>query len=481
MKRGLRALAVMTAVAAAMAGPQAFAVCNELGGFAIFQCADRAYFAPPPAGAGTVSGVFWQIGFGNNMLNTAQGSNGTGNSGPSTFNGNDSGNWAVDTADALSVIGDSRIPAGALCLRNNNFGNAGIDGCCDNFRDTSLPGGTGDDGILNPIYNVYYARNGYPGMASQDWVVDYPVAVLFTESSGNFFAAAAVATMPRTDVNDVRVGFYNFKDVSNGTTNPITGVNNIIPWQRIPGNRDASDPNTNFVRNTTFVPGDTGQAKTLDLGWVQAVVHNDASSRPSTNGTVTGGGVGVAEMGGLVRYVVETQAIVDGNNPFGSLNPNGWTAVHTTAGDTAQIVVNPDTCVRLHTYFGKTPQTTTTSTANCRLGLCGDLGYDVVSKPACIGGPLASDGGISDLKASRHQGGVDVSWKSKSELSVSGYQVYAVGKKGSVLVAEASCSSCNTGQGGDYRVQIPAAKLQGARTLEVVAVGPGTKARTNIK
>jgi len=484
MKRGLKALAVLAAVAMASAGPLAFAVCSELGGFAIFQCAERAWFEPPPAGAGAVTSAFWQIGYGNNTLNTGLGSSGTGMSGLTTFNGNDSGNWNLELVDARARLNDTRVPLGALCLSNNNWGNAGIDGCSDDFRDPGLPGGTGDDGILNPLYDVYYARNGYPGQASNGWVVDYPIAVLLKEASGHWFAIAAVATMPRTGPDDLRVGDFNFKWIANGTANPITtGVNNIVPWQRIPGDRDPADPATNFVVAATFVPGNTNTTKVLDLQWSGVTIHSDLSTRPTTNSTMFAPGAGTADMPGLVRFVVETQAVVDGNNPYGTLNPAGWAPVLTVypPAHTAQITVNPDTCVRLHTYFGKEPQPVPPSNADCRLGKCGDLGYEVFGHPACIGGPLASDGTPGSLNAVRKQGNVEVTWKTTSELSVNRFDVYAVTKKGNVKVAEAACSECMTGQGGNYKVTIPAASLKGARTLEVVAVGPNVKASTTIK
>jgi len=385
MRAVSRHLAALAVVAAGWTG-ETFAICNEFGGFAIFQCAERAWFAPPPAGSGAVSGVWWQIGFGNEILNTGLGSNGTGNSDATTFNGNDSGGFTPDLVDArASLGGDARVPQGALCLRNNNFGNSGVDGCCDNFRDPNLPGGTGDDGYLNPEFNVYYWQDLHYLVPSNDWVVDYPMGALLRETSDNFFAVAAVATSPRTGPSDFGRGDFNFKQVSNGGANPITGRNDIIPWQRIPGQPDPGDPNTILVQNIAFLDVTT---MILDLGWSPAVLHSDLSSRPSTNSTISnpGGGVGTADMGPLVRYVVEAQAIVNPADPYGSLDPNGWSAAatHYPPDANAQVIVARDTCVRLRTHFGKAPEAVSTTTANCRLGRCGDLGYDVIGGLTCM-------------------------------------------------------------------------------------------------
>jgi hypothetical protein len=39
---------ILLAAALIGSGVEAFAVCGEFAGFAVFQCADLAYFAPPP-------------------------------------------------------------------------------------------------------------------------------------------------------------------------------------------------------------------------------------------------------------------------------------------------------------------------------------------------------------------------------------------------------------------------------------------------
>jgi hypothetical protein len=276
------------------------AACGEFGGFALFQCADLAYFAPPPdfdankyfvdpynpaAGLQNVTALFWQIGFGNDNLNTGLGSSGTGNSAPSTFNGNDQGAFRVDLAEASTATGHSEIPFGAICLRNNNWGNAGVDGCCDDDRGTTLS--PNNDDILNPYYNVYYARNGYPGRYSLAWQQDYPMAVLLKEASGRYFAFAAVATAGRGNAGDAsdgpcatppgtnpapcdpRPGFYSFSAVTNGLPNAaVQGRANVITWQ--------ATPEPTVVSNVPADPNDPTSQQVLDL----RVAGSDHSQRP---------------------------------------------------------------------------------------------------------------------------------------------------------------------------------------------------------
>ena len=487
MKRGFRAVAVLAAVAVASAGPQAFAVCGEFGAYPVFQCADRAFFDAPPAGAGAISSAFFQIGFGNNTVSTGLPgtSLGTGMTGLATFNGNDNGLFGVDLADAASTIGDASIPAGAVCLRSNNWGNAGIDGCCDNNRDQTQA--FGNDDILNPEYNVYYSRAfGYAGYASLDWVQEYPMGVLLTEGSGNHFAIAAVATAARTGPNDLRKGDYNFKNVSNGSTNPIDASNNVVPWQRIPGNPDPAVPATAFVTNVAFVTaGDPSSDRLLDLSWIGAVIHSDGSVRPSTHSTIPGTGVGVAEVGSLVRYVIETQTVGDpSSDPFPQLLEANWAAAEThpdgtTSRNGFQVPVN--TCVRLSTLLGRTPSTGTHTIANCRLGKCGDLGYGVSSPPACVGGPLVADGVPTVLQAIRSKGRVTITWRTDTELTVQGFDVFAEKGGNRKLLGNVNCQSCNGGGGGEYSFVVKSGDLKGARDITVTSRGPNASSTTRIK
>lgn len=484
MKRGFKALAVLAALVAASAGPQAFAFCDSTRETpAIFQCADRAWFAPPPAGSGAVTGAFWGIGFGNKNLNNGFGSDGTSFS-AKAFNGNDSGTFAVNLLEASAFMA---APPGSLCLGSNNWANSGVDGCCDNPRDPLLA--FTDDDTLNPLFDVNASRTGYPGVPSTAWVQDAPLGVLLTEGSGHFFALAAVQNMLRTGPTDIRAGYYSLADITTGQLNTITGLNNIVPWQRIPGDRDAGDPMTHFVRVGDADPNTPAREATL--GWRGVVIYSDNSSVPSSNSVVNA--IGLTGMGvndhNVVRHVIEQQAIVDPNDPLGSLLPNGWSTLTPASGPTpdglggftAEVVVPADTCLRLHTYLGVAPQTSSHSLGNCRQGICGDLGYEVVSPPSCLGGALASDGVPGNASAVRGKGGVDVSFQTAHELSVTDFKIYALTQSsGKVEVASLSCKQCTTGLGADYTARIPMGQLKGARDLEIVS-STGASAKVTIK
>src|SRR5262245_20993065 len=191
------------------------AVCiDPLGGFAIFQCAELAYFNPvpdpnfvlqfadpnQPNTPTNIQVVFWQIGFGNQTLNTGLGSSGTGNSSASTFNGNDSGRRSIELRKLTSVLGAGAGPAGAVCIGVVHWGDQGIDGCPDNPRTTDLQ--ASDDDILNPYYDVYLLqqdRLNKQGTYSLDWQQDYPMAVLLKTPDQRYFAYAAVATATRNN------------------------------------------------------------------------------------------------------------------------------------------------------------------------------------------------------------------------------------------------------------------------------------------
>lgn len=479
MRRGIKALVVLAAIAVTLVGPQLFAFCDTTREtYAIFHCANRGYIAAPPAGSGAVSGVFWSIGFGNGNLNTGGGLDGTGFN-AKAFNGNDSGTFALNILDADATFPTENFPPGSLCLGSNNWGNSGVDGCCDHPRDTALP--FNDDDLLNPTFDVEANNNGYPGVADTKWVQDAPLGVLLTEASGRYFALAAVASIPRADAFDVRQGQYDLSHVTNGGQNAMTAANNVIGWQEVPGNSAplvrAVDPNSS--------------PREVDLGWTGVTVYSDQSSRPSTNAVVNGiglSGMGTAEQS-LLRYVIEQNDIDDPNNPVGGLDPNGWTALAPTSGPnvdpngnvTAHVQVPVDTCLRLRTYFGAAPQTASHSTTTCRQGLCGDLGYGVVSAPSCIGGALAADGVPMNAKAIRGKGGVDLTFDTSTELQVREFTVYALTpSSGRQAVATLSCKACTTGSGAEYSVRIPMGQLKGARDLEIEA-STGASAKVAIK
>ncbi len=444
------------AVAVCMAASAgAFANCLEFGGFAIFQCADLAYVAPTTAAGAPVSvafdpnghptnvtAVFWQIGFGNSLINSGLGAYGTGNSAPKTFNGNDSGIAPLDLVDAQIATANPNIPAGAVCLRGSNWGNSGFDGCCDNERTTLL--NPSNDDILNPYYHVYYYRSFgatyYDGFYNLDWHQDYPMAFLLTLDdpntplSADFFAFAAVATLNRGNTGgngtcywaggtnpapcDHRPGNYLFKDVSNGLANAATGLPNVIPWQEIPSpQEDSAVPQD---------PNDVNAPVDLDISWPAVTLYSDQSVRPSTNLAMGpadpnfSDGVGVSDIEAkfpLVRYVVEVAPASDPNfDPNNLADRIECSSAYPTDSDpectsatSASFTIPVAHCIRVRTILGKKSQTTgvgvcdtggtglctagnvgtactqdsdcdfTTTIAMCRVGMCGDLGYEVVS------------------------------------------------------------------------------------------------------
>jgi hypothetical protein len=484
-------LAVVAVLAPGWEGARAN--CRHIfGGEAIFQCSGLAWFDPAPfpvtfdpnSKPTNMTAVFWQAGFGNQTLNDGLGSAGTGIGGLGVFDGNDQGRWAVDLRDAhefLAPLYAAAPAAGSVCLRNNNWGNTGIDGCCDNPRDASLPYSL--DGFLNPLFDVevWNASQQTDFVASTRWIQDSPMMLLLREATGTSFAVAAVSTTPRTVLSDVRPGFYDFTDVTNGLSNPITGAHNVVPWQTVPGVKGASDP-SGLVRGVGSDPNDPPDGRIVLLGWNDAVIYSDNGSRPSTNATVSVG-MGSAEVGPLVRYVVETQVAGDPNDPYGSLNPNGWNAAGTYHNpvDTALIQVLAGTCVRLHTYFGHEPETSTISVANCRLGRCGDLGYDVVSPPSCIAGPLASESPIDVTAVRERTGRVSISWTAPSEMTTTSYRIEAVGRKGARILGTVPATATGTGMPAGYRFSVSITEMKGVRTVRVVALPSGANRSAQIE
>ena len=160
----------------ALAAPGVFANCQDPGSYPINQCGRSSWFTPPPAGSGTVSALWWQIGFGNNTRTrttsndpvngvAADGTGfvpvpaagncpagvctaglvGTACATPSVtacgnaFIGNDSGLRTTDPNGFITIALYSAVPvggpAGSLCFgASSNWGSAGSDGCADNAR-----------------------------------------------------------------------------------------------------------------------------------------------------------------------------------------------------------------------------------------------------------------------------------------------------------------------------------------------------------
>ncbi|MBI3447626.1 MAG: hypothetical protein HY049_01705 [Acidobacteria bacterium] len=560
MTRNHRArLAVAALAALALSGGGLFANCLDFGGFAIFQCADVAYFNPPPVAVAfdpnnkptNVTAVFWQLGFGNNQAghcdlvqlkctsgllnkacssaslptpdtfcnaNTGLGSSGTGNSALNDFNGNDTGIFAVDVRDARVTTGQPGVPAGSLCLSSNNWANSGVDGCADDLRNAALA--VADDGDLNPYYDVNFSRTySAKGYYSLSWQQDYPMAALLeTAPDARYFAIAAVATLNRgntggngpcapagqTGTNaaacDVRPGFYSFKDVANGVANPfVVGKFNVIPWQQVP------KPSANCVANCASSP------RSIRFDWAPVIWYHDRSIRPSTNpgmaptDATRAPGVGVLDLlrktdagnswQGLIHYDLEsataTAANLDANGrlipaslafstavadvPQPAIDANTGNPTAPTISST--VAAGPDTCWRVRVKFGKKPETSTTSTANCRLGKCGDRGYDAVSLDGatitCVGGALFSQA-FTSVTADKSQGKITVAWSMSAELSITGYNVYALNAKGArslLTPSPINCTECSSGLSASYQVTFSAGKSKGARSIIVEALG----------
>src|SRR5881296_2527632 len=140
MKTAVKLLGALAIIAGmGMVADGLYAACNGEGhlGYPIFQCGERAYFAPPPPTAGAVSGAFWQIGFGNRNISNGGGPTGTGFVSGAGFIGNDSGQLILGYGgldlESGTVIGG---PPGSLCFASaGNWINPGTDGCADDARD----------------------------------------------------------------------------------------------------------------------------------------------------------------------------------------------------------------------------------------------------------------------------------------------------------------------------------------------------------
>ncbi len=432
------ALLISAALAASTGG--AFAFCNSsVETYAIFQCGQKGYFAPVPAPftPADVTGVFWQIGFGNATVNTGLGTDGTGVA-STVFNGNDSGYFPVHFVDAAVRFPALGFPAGSVCLGSNNWANSGVDGCCDNPR----PGATfeytnaysglgpspyvGDDDILNPYFGTYQHSQGYRGYFSRASIIDYPVAVLAKLPGDEYFAVAAVTNSGiqpapanrgnNFDPNDTSTHFgpcnannpgtnpaacddaqgaWFFSNVADGAPNAIpseAGRSNVIPWQQPPV------PEVGSI--TPVDPNDPNGPVLFVMGWQPVAVHHDGRSVPSNNPTLdarnpsqpddpnAAPGVGAPDVlgrFGAVRYEIQ---VAGENDPLFGFPSQ----VVTCPGDpecasetAATLTVGASECVRIRTLFGIPPRVSEPSIEQCRLGRCGDVGYGVSGARVCVG------------------------------------------------------------------------------------------------
>jgi hypothetical protein len=335
---------------------------------------------------------------------------------------------------------------------------------------------------------------------------DYPTAVLLKTSDDAFFALAAVTNMDRGNTHDaafgpcnaaapgtnpaacdIRQGFYSLDDVRNGTTNVMTGLPNVIGWQPAP------KPRMSCIAGCSGPSG----TRTLSVQIDPIRFYHDGRSTPSNNPTMAtrnpglprdatrSGGVGVVDLltkwGGLVRYSIDAAPLVpDGTgmgvdygalvfapvpgfqNIAGNIGPNGE-----PAGPIAlQLDSSPDTCYRVRVNFGKVPEAVgaNTTAPNCRVGKCGDVGYGIGSQAesavTCIGGALASEAIVSS-SLDTGKGAFTLRWATNSELTVQGFEVFAVSKRGELKVGEVGCAECTTGLPGSYKLTLSRGDLRG--------------------
>src|SRR5262249_54983655 len=138
MSRGFKVLAALAIVGGmAFVTDGLYAACNGEGhlGYSVIQCGQRSWFNAPPAGSGTVSVAWWQLGFGNRNVSNGGAPTGTAFVLGTGFIGNDSGSATAADLDMQSAafVGG---PAGSTCFSSSsNWITAGIDGCADDSRD----------------------------------------------------------------------------------------------------------------------------------------------------------------------------------------------------------------------------------------------------------------------------------------------------------------------------------------------------------
>lgn len=499
MKKGFKLTAVMAGLLLMTAGSSGvFATC-QTGVFPIYQCGFVGWFAPPPADAGTVSAIWWQLGYGNNIINDGTvgtaANDGTGMVGTS-FKGNDSGASPMTLTNADSVLSQyaSIIPDGSLCANfENTWGGTGIDGCPDNLRTTSS---YDNDDSLNPYWTLGTGPCPIIGDPSQCtayynnyYLVDYPLAVLARESTNKYFALAFVASNDRNaDPGDASEGVFNLGGIVNGDPNPVDVTpqlpapppDNVIPWQLVPR------PHVDSISPIT-----PGVPRNVSISWDNIRLVHDNSTKVTgarAAAPVVAGGVGVLdhldETGGLCRFQVQTAPTTDPNTPASALVwVNAGAAIPCGSGAptvTANLTVNPDTAIRVRTIIGKLARTASTAAAQTRLGAAGDLGFEatdcntnncVNSPPVLVvGGGLVSQQ-ITDAGATKENGGVRVVFRTTAELSVTGIDVLG---RGDVVIKSVACKQCTTGVGDSYDVLLDRNVLKGAKTLRLRLNGPGS-------
>lgn len=524
MKRTMKILAIVAAIATIGAVGQAMANCQGEGPYPVRQCSTAAgtpaWFAPKPPDAGTVSASWWVLGSGNRTLadptagvsaNPIDGDGFINTPNPGVFIGNDSGNLTAGPADGTATGGldlvdavagtGSTLAAGGLCFSASaNWALPFVDGCSDQNRKYYALGGSADgsDGYLDPYFLAFLSPPyGGSGILSTYGLVDSPMGVLLTEGNNKYFAAAFFSSTSRGgDANNIFDLGYDMGAINNGDPNPAapTGNNNIVPWQPIP-------------QPTISAVVDPNGDRVLSLGWPMIKLVHDASSRPNTGATTdltanrhTLGidrnlvpliGVGVTEQPELASYLVERKPIVgldcDANAPWVSAGPAIVPLISTPHGtpQSTSVTVPPDTCVRLTTRLGRIPSvafrtlpatigTTGQNRFDAQAGNLGDVGYSISSTAKKIGGPLVGDKAVLK-RATFNQKTLVVEFETLGELAVQSFQVVAKDRRGGTsVVATVECEQCSSGIGSDYRVEVPGTALRSAKSVFVVVQPSGT-------
>lgn len=473
MKRGLKNLGILAVVAGVgLLDSGVLASCSDPGLYEVIQCDNRTWFNPPPAGAGPVSTIqWWQLGFGNATIDHDPANANTGGSGSGFvagrgFIGNDSG---FEVLDVLFNPPLPNSPPGAFCFSSAaNWAAPGVDGCADNGRtgavnNPSYPAAIGpkNDQRLNPYFGVYYGEGTY----MRDYLLDAPMAVLAKEQTGTQFALAFFASVPRPSLNaDTRIGDFQMNFLSNGDPNPSGGIDNIIPWQPIP----------KPAVSVTFVdPNNTTSDRILAMSWTPIRLVHDGSTRPSPDTTLNATGVGVLDQGPLARYVVEKT----GMDAAGACLTT-WTAAQTVQhpGASTSVTVPQNTCVRLSTLFGRTPQITTANATTAGQARLGDVGYSVSSANVRVGGnnPLVSQ--KAELRvAEKNKNMITIGWDTDAELNVTSFDIVGIDGRGErKVIGSASCKQCTSGLGASYSELIQSNKLQGSKKVQIVIQPSGT-------
>lgn len=498
-------LATLTAVSAN---------CVLEGPYSVISCAGAGplqpmWFAPEPGGAapptpaseggplpGDIAPTWWQIGFGNELIDDPTGGEGdlTGGGwfrGPSPpedlFIGNDAGSGNPNIPGGLDLRDATPFgaPAGATCFgAAANWGAAGIDGCCDNNRDFYGPGEGGDtsDQQLNPYYQAP------PGPYAYSSMKDAPMGFLLREPSSTHFAVAFVRNRSRGgDPNDLTGGAWNLNGIVNGDPNPTQGgAPNIVPWQPIP------QPQVSLTGFSD--PNDPSSDKIVSVDWTSIRLIHDGSFLPASEvapGAANGydrfgapvTGMGVLDQPELASYVIEEKPLdMQGACDAMSL----WvpiTGIIPHAGDLSPLNVSgllfgDDVCLRLCTHLGRVPALAwsppaskserTAKLGESQRGLYGDIGYDVCSHEVRLGEALVSQR-ANLIAVERVGGALRVLFETTIESDISSIEIVGIDRKGTHRVLGIlEPQQGSTGIGASYSTEIPRSDLRDTQRIQIV-------------